>query len=322
MNKELSTKVITADMPVMTVDAMRQQVAMIQQAMRQVMIENTHYGVIPGTNQKPSLLKPGAEKICMMFRLIPSFEVIRRDLANAHLEYEVKCTLTTPTGEFMGQGVGLCSTMESKYRWRKGEGDSTGQPVPRDFWKTRDTELLGGKEFEARKVDGQWMICKKGERKENPDIADTYNTVLKMAKKRAHVDATITATAASDIFTQDVEDLIDRTEPARRKQEQPSDFELDDLPESWGLKTANKTLTPFQMMKNAIEGEDVAYIGSHTISTRCSLAGMRVGEAIKKDRGLVEEQLSNFNKLDQMALKAMLEVTPAEDEDIEINLGE
>ncbi len=44
-------------------------------------------------------------------------------------------------------------------------------------------------------------------RKENPDIADTYNTVLKMAKKRAFVDASLTATAASDIFTQDVEDM-------------------------------------------------------------------------------------------------------------------
>ena len=42
---------------------------------------------------------------------------------------------------------------------------------------------------------------------ENEDIADVYNTVLKMAKKRALVDATLTATAASDIFTQDVEDF-------------------------------------------------------------------------------------------------------------------
>jgi len=35
------------------------------------------------------------------------------------------------------------------------------------------------------------------------------NTILKMAKKRAQVDAVITATAASDIFTQDIEDLPD-----------------------------------------------------------------------------------------------------------------
>ena len=44
---------------------------------------------------------------------------------------------------------------------------------------------------------------------ENPDIADCYNTVLKISKKRAYVDATIAATAASDIFTQDLEDLTE-----------------------------------------------------------------------------------------------------------------
>lgn len=47
------------------------------------------------------------------------------------------------------------------------------------------------------------------ERVENIDIADTYNTVLKMAKKRAHVDAILTVTAASDIFTQDLEENIE-----------------------------------------------------------------------------------------------------------------
>ena len=40
---------------------------------------------------------------------------------------------------------------------------------------------------------------------------DQYNTVLKMAKKRSHVDAILTATAASDIFTQDIEDGVNDT---------------------------------------------------------------------------------------------------------------
>jgi hypothetical protein len=35
------------------------------------------------------------------------------------------------------------------------------------------------------------------------------NTVLKMAKKRAQIDLTLTATAASDVFTQDIEDMPD-----------------------------------------------------------------------------------------------------------------
>ena len=58
-----------------------------------------------------------------------------------------------------------------------------------------------------QKVDGvwRWVKYKSGDKQENPDIADVYNTVLKMAKKRAHIDAILTATGASDIFTQDYE---------------------------------------------------------------------------------------------------------------------
>ena len=41
----------------------------------------------------------------------------------------------------------------------------------------------------------------------NPDIADDYNTVRKMACKRAHVAAILFVTCASEIFTQDVEDM-------------------------------------------------------------------------------------------------------------------
>ena len=40
-----------------------------------------------------------------------------------------------------------------------------------------------------------------------------HNTCEKMAKKRAHVDAILTATAASDIFTQDVEDMTEVITP-------------------------------------------------------------------------------------------------------------
>jgi hypothetical protein len=54
---------------------------------------------------------------------------------------------------------------------------------------------------------------------ENPDIADTYNTVLKIAKKRAHIDATLTVTGAADLFTQD---LIDEDEPERKAPAAPT----------------------------------------------------------------------------------------------------
>ena len=40
------------------------------------------------------------------------------------------------------------------------------------------------------------------------DFATNLNTILKMAKKRAFVDATLTATHASKVFTQDIEDIV------------------------------------------------------------------------------------------------------------------
>ena len=55
------------------------------------------------------------------------------------------------------------------------------------------------------------------QRVEYDNPADYYNTALKMAKKRAHVDAILTATAASDCFTQDVEDMQrEKKRPDRR----------------------------------------------------------------------------------------------------------
>lgn len=150
----------------------RQQVNQIQYLMKEVLKPGEHYGTVPGCGKKPTLLQPGAEKISFMFHLVPTYEVRRYDMAGGHREYEVKCTLTSrDTGEVMGEGVGTCSTMESKYRYRN-----------------------------------KWVNGSKV-REENPDIADTWNTVLKIAKKRANVDAVKSTTAASDIFTQDIEDM-------------------------------------------------------------------------------------------------------------------
>lgn len=152
----------------------RSQVNQIQYLMQSVLKEGEHYGVVPGTgkNAKPSLFQSGAEKIAYMFHLVPKYECSRTDFDGGHREWEVTCSLTSrDTGQVVGYGMGSCSTLESKYRYR-------------------------------------W-VGKYGDRhrEENPDIADQWNTVLKMAKKRAFVDAVKSTTAASDIFTQDVEDM-------------------------------------------------------------------------------------------------------------------
>lgn len=189
------------------------QVKLIQDVMRSVMKEGEHFGSIPGCGNKKSLLQPGAQKLTMTFRLAPEYQIQEVDLPRGHKEYRITCTLKSiQSGAFVGQGVGCCSSMESKYRWRQG---------------TRKCPKCGKESIIKGKADygGGWLCWdKRGgcgmkwpdgaaeiesqstDKVENENPADCFNTVLKIAKKRAFVDATITATAASDIFTQDIGD--------------------------------------------------------------------------------------------------------------------
>jgi hypothetical protein len=150
------------------------RVNLIHEVLNKVMVKGTHYGTVPGCGAKNVLLKPGADLLAMVFRLVPQFKVNQTNLENGHREFDVTCSMFNPAGELLGQGVGSASTMEKKYRYRK---DAAGNKV------------------------------------ENEDIADVYNTVLKIAKKRAHIDATLTVTGAADIFTQDLIDDDDGEKP-------------------------------------------------------------------------------------------------------------
>jgi hypothetical protein len=210
----------------MTSAGVVRQVSIIQDVMKSIMKQDEHFGIIPGTNNKPSLFKPGAEKLSLVFRLRPEYQIARSDHPDGHREYEVTCTLYhIPTGQSVGQGVGSATTMEGKYRYRKAELKCPvcGQPA-----------IIKGK----AEFGGGWLCygkkggCgKKWTDKDNPfdgvetdkvehdNPADYYNTILKMAKKRAHVDAILTATAASDIFTQDVEDMPEVIPGAKNKSE-------------------------------------------------------------------------------------------------------
>ena len=164
----------------MTLKGIADRVNMVHRVMEKVMLKGTHYGTVPGCGQKMVLFKPGADVLAMTFQLVPQFAVTKLDIGNGHREYDVTCTMYSAGGVMLGQGVGSGSTMEKKYRYRK---DANGKNI------------------------------------ENEDIADVYNTVLKMAKKRAQIDATLTVTGAADMFTQDlIEEEAEAKEPIREPQ--------------------------------------------------------------------------------------------------------
>ncbi len=132
---------------------------MLRDYVKNHMTVGEDYGVIPGGN-KPTLFKPGAEKLNAVFGLSPMVEVSNRveDWDNGFVAYEMKVTLVNKrTGGIEAEGIGSCNSRERRYK--------------------------------------------------NQDAAGIANTVLKMAKKRALVDATLSATRASGMFTQDLEDI-------------------------------------------------------------------------------------------------------------------
>ena len=147
------------------------------------------YGTIPGTGDKPALLKPGAEKLCLAFGARPEYELVESEIDH-HVEimwvkrkkvwnnghrgdrsftwgeengkalglyrYRYRCRIVLPDGRVLATAEGVASTLESKYVDR-----------PRD----------------------------------------SENTVCKMAQKRAFVSAVLHAFALSNRFTVDVEDM-------------------------------------------------------------------------------------------------------------------
>lgn len=195
------------------------------EVMDAVMREGEHYGRIPGCGNKPALFKSGAEVLATTFGLAPRFKLVRTDHPGGHREYEVTCRLVhVASGNVVAEGLGSCSTLESKYRWRRGERVCPACGKAGTVIKGRAD--FGGGWLCFAKKDGcgaKWpdgaaeIETQSVDRVENPDIADTYNTVLKMGKKRALVDATLTAVGASDILIQDLEDLP----PGSRASEEP-----------------------------------------------------------------------------------------------------
>lgn len=173
----------------LTAADVRAQVNLMQDVMLEVMKDGTHFGVIPGTKQK-SLYKAGAEKIMSTFRLSADPEVT--DLGReGEIHYRVKVSIRSASGQFLGAGIGECSSSEEKYAWRGAVHSKELDATPEN--RRRVNYLRDGREIQQVRT--------------NP--ADVSNTILKMAKKRGLIDGVLTVTAASDLFTQDIEDLPD-----------------------------------------------------------------------------------------------------------------
>lgn len=237
--------------PTLTVKQFSEREKLLRE-LKEMLVEGVDYGVIPGTD-KPTLLLPGAQKICTFFGYVPHYEVRQiEDWTGAEhggeplFYYDYTCTLLKD-GKPVGEGRGSCSSWESKYRYRwvtedvarkmdaaGGQGffslvsrggrisepafaiekaETTGKyGKPPEYWNKFREAITNGTATQAKKPkkDGgqmdAWEIDSTVYRVPNENIFDIVNTCQKIGQKRSYVGSTLSATGASQYFTQDLED--------------------------------------------------------------------------------------------------------------------
>ena len=64
-------------MPALTIEAAVERFNLLVEFVRTVMRKDIDFGIIPGTS-KPTLLKPGSEKLCTLFGLTSRFQLIEK----------------------------------------------------------------------------------------------------------------------------------------------------------------------------------------------------------------------------------------------------
>jgi hypothetical protein len=144
------------------------------------------YAIVPGT-KKYSLLKPGAQKLRLLFGLGVRVNLSSRTIDRANNMYIVTYKAQVfhiASGRVIAECEGTANNFEKKYHkrtsWVQGENGSNVK------------------------------------QEEETPIGDLLNTLDKMAQKRAVVGATIEALGASDYFTQDVDDEIEQEQAGLR----------------------------------------------------------------------------------------------------------
>lgn len=185
----------------------------------QVLKINVDYGVTPGTSDKPSLKKPGAEKMASFFGLAPTFDDVatvedwtgEQHGGEPFFYYRQKCKLWR--GErLIASADGSCNSWEKKYRYRNSERVCPNCEKPTIFKSKNNPEWYcwakKGGCGATFKLDDPRIVNQEVGQVKNPDVAEQTNTILKMAQKRALVAAVLIATNASDYFTQDLDDFV------------------------------------------------------------------------------------------------------------------
>jgi hypothetical protein len=152
----------------------RQSIALLQQLVRDTLVRGRDYGTYPGI-PGDFLFDPGASIIISSYNCRPGE---RRMIHFVDDGEKVAAVVEVPlislvNGQVVGTGIGAASTQETKYKYR-------WELNPQD-WGFNEEAI---KTLKTRERDGKVYF-----RIPNPEHGELVNTIVKMASKRAEVDA-------------------------------------------------------------------------------------------------------------------------------------
>jgi hypothetical protein len=177
----------------------------LRKCMLAVLREGVDYGTIPGAGDKKNLLKPGAEKLLQWFGFGSHSAEVKTERDDpehpsgiadkAHrigVTYRTEVTKTVPGG-----GEVVVATCEGYGGYDEDRYFATAEDARA---KAEAKERANATRYKRAVNSAKWEFI-------TADYRAPWNTIIKMAQKRAYVGAAIDATGAAGLFTQDMEDV-------------------------------------------------------------------------------------------------------------------
>jgi hypothetical protein len=176
----------------------------LRDCMRAVLVPGTDYGTIPGMGEKPSLFKPGAEKLIQWFGFGFTNDEVKTERDDPEhpsgiadkarrIGVTYRCTVYKELADGRKVTVATCEAYAG-------------------YDEDKFYISVEAAQSKAEAKERQWAV--KDRRQPNPskweyaaEYRAPWNSVMKMCEKRSLVGAAIDATAAAGLFTQDLEDM-------------------------------------------------------------------------------------------------------------------
>lgn len=165
----------------------KQQIALLQGLVKDLLIHGVDYGRIPGT-PADSLWDPGASQIFGAFNCYPGERRILKFEDSARL---ISFCVEVPiihreSGQVVTTGIGAASTLETKYKYRW-----VPDPLERGY------DQKSAKTLKQKTERGKTLY-----RIPNPEHSELLNTIVKMASKRAEVDGAESLPGVASVLRQ------------------------------------------------------------------------------------------------------------------------